>query len=76
MQWTPQIQERLIELMASDPNLTYKQAAARMTAEFGMQFTKNSCIGKGRRLGIPPRPKPEPLNIYQLRDDLKKWMSG
>jgi hypothetical protein len=72
-EWTVQAQRRLVELMASDQDLTYKQAAAIMTAEFDFKFTKNSCIGKGRRLGIPPR---KPIDVYQLRDDLRKWLTG
>ena len=71
--WTPQAQKRLIELMASDQELTYRKAAEIMTAEFGITFTKNSCIGKGRKLNIPPR---KPLDVYQLRNDLRKWLAG
>jgi hypothetical protein len=44
----------LIKLV-EDKNLSYEDIAKLMTAEFGMPFTKNSCIGKGRRIGLAVR---------------------
>ena len=53
--WTPAMQARLLELLA-DPDVTYRQVAETINAEYGTRLTKNSCIGRGRRLGVPARP--------------------
>ena len=76
--WTTLMIERLREIILGDENIKYAGAAEMMTAEFGITFTKNACIGKGRRIGLPPRgpvaPKIEgPVTIYELRDGLCKW---
>jgi hypothetical protein len=53
--WTPAMQERMLVLLQY-PEVTYRQVAEALNAEFGCRLTKNSCIGRGRRLGVPPRP--------------------
>ena len=53
--WTPEALDLLETLAGLEENLTYSEIARRMTAQFGIRFTKNSCIGRGRRLGLPPR---------------------
>jgi hypothetical protein len=57
--WTPRALEMLEQLAGLEENLTYREIAERMTAELGVTFTKNSCIGRGRRMGLPPRPPRE-----------------
>lgn len=54
IEWTKEMNEMLISLIEND-DMTYTQAAREMTATFGVNFTKGSVIGKGRKLGIPPR---------------------
>ena len=55
---TPLLDARFRELLHIDPKLTYTAIAARLSVEFGIQITKNSCIGHGRRTGVPPRQPP------------------
>jgi hypothetical protein len=55
IEWTKEMNEMLISLIEEE-DMTYTQAAREMTAVFGLNFTKGSVIGKGRKLGIPPRP--------------------
>jgi hypothetical protein len=57
--WTPEALELLETLAGLEDNLTYREIATRMTAQLGIRFTKNSCIGRGRRMGLPPRPPRE-----------------
>jgi hypothetical protein len=57
--WTPAIEAELERLLGLEENLSYEQIARKMTKDFGQTFTKNSCIGKARRMRMPPRaPKP------------------
>jgi GcrA cell cycle regulator len=37
------------------PELSFAEIAAAMSAEFQIQLTRNACIGKARRLGLPMR---------------------
>jgi len=55
---TPQLDVRFHELLQLDPKLTYTAIAQRLSVEFGVRLTKNSCIGHGRRIGVPPRQPP------------------
>ena len=55
---TPQLDVRFRELLQVDPKLTYTMIAQRLSMEFGVPLTKNSCIGHGRRTGVPPRQPP------------------
>jgi hypothetical protein len=52
--WTPAMVDRFKELVA-DKDLAYRDIAAQMSHEFGVNLTKNACIGKGRRLGVEAR---------------------
>ena len=54
--WTAEALELLETLAGLEENLTYREIAERMTEALGKRFTKNSCIGRGRRMGLPPRP--------------------
>lgn len=47
----PGIVDRLRELVA-DPKTGYNETAEILNQEFGTRHTKNSCIGKSRRLGV------------------------
>ena len=51
--WTPVMQDRLLALLKQ--GLPYKEIAKIISAENGVTVTKNSCIGKGRRMGVPLR---------------------
>ena len=53
--WTAEALELLETLAGLEENLPYSEIARRMTAQLGKRFTKNSCIGRGRRMGLPPR---------------------
>ncbi len=37
-------------------HLSFDTIAAQLSAEWGMEVSKNSCIGKARRMGLPKRP--------------------
>ena len=54
--WTPLMEKRLEKLI--DDGVPYKVIAETMSAEFSVPLTKNSCIGKGRRLGVSLRIAP------------------
>jgi len=62
--WTPDIVERFNELLAEQPMLTYSQIAARLSEVNGWYFTKNSCIGYARRIGVPSR---RPAVVHKAR---------
>ena len=51
--WTAHMVQTLEKLVLE--NVPYIEIAKLMTAKFGVPFTKSSCIGKGQRLGLPPR---------------------
>jgi hypothetical protein len=40
--------------------LSFDAIAAQLSTEWGMEVSKNSCIGKARRMGLPKRP-PRPF---------------
>ena len=61
--WTLAMLVRLREHHAA--NLTFGQIANKLNAEFGTVITRNACIGKGRRLGLPQREKPAMLTAEQ-----------
>jgi len=54
--WSAEMINALTDLCDSEDNLTYVVIAERMSKRFQMEFTKNACIGKARRLAQPPRP--------------------
>ena len=51
--WTPRLDERLKELHAE--GCAFTRIAWKLNAEFGTRFTKNACVGRGHRLGVPLR---------------------
>ena len=58
--WTLTMQDRLLALLKQ--GMPYKEIAATISSETGVKVTKNSCIGKGRRMGVPLRlPARKPL---------------
>ena len=50
--WTA---EMIAMLESGDRKITYADLAMEMSKKFGVEFTKNSLIGKARRLGQPVR---------------------
>lgn len=54
--WSPAMMERLRALVIAGTH--YSLIAEMMSAEFNLHLTKNSCIGKGRRLRVPLRLAP------------------
>jgi GcrA cell cycle regulator len=57
--WTPEVMKFFLVLSKAPENFSYLEIARRLSKRFGHQFTKNACIGKGRRMGLPPR-EPQP----------------
>ena len=55
--WTPAMLDRLVELF--EDGHTYPDIAGQLNREFGTHFTKNACIGRGRRLGLAVRTAPK-----------------
>ena len=52
-EWTEAMIARLRELHAQEEY--FSDIARILSQEFGVELTKNSCIGKGRRLGLTAR---------------------
>lgn len=50
------MKQMLLRLVSNKENIGYKEIAKLMTTAFGVTFTKNACIGMGRRLKLGPRP--------------------
>lgn len=75
--WTDQIVETFLQIMKEHPNLMYKEIAQMMSDIFNMSFTKNSLIGKARRLKINGEGRAdEPITIYDLEWGMCKWPLG
>jgi hypothetical protein len=53
--WTAEMVSTLEELILENQNASYSKIAEMMVDRFGPGFTKNSCIGKSKRLKMPPR---------------------
>jgi hypothetical protein len=68
--WTPEIDEALELLMASDENFTFETMSDQLTKQFGLPFTRNACIGRAHRLRLPPRP-PRPRTEARTRPSRK-----
>lgn len=47
--------DRLKELHGQKPELSFTQMAAALSGEFDLRITRNSAIGKAKRLGLPDR---------------------
>jgi hypothetical protein len=54
-EWTAAMIDRLRELHEDPANFQFRDIAAKMSAEFGIELTRNACIGKARRIGLPMR---------------------
>jgi hypothetical protein len=52
--WTIRMDDTLKFLISED--VAYNQIARVMSGMYNLKFTKNSCIGRARRLRLPPRP--------------------
>lgn len=63
--WTEEVIETFLGLVNNPDRLGYTEIARRLSARFDYTFTKNACIGKARRLGVPPRPVWEG-NTYRI----------
>ena len=63
--WTEPLERRLWELATSPQQPTYDQIAHTLGLEFGVRLTKNSCIGRARRMGVPVRIAPRFRSNYR-----------
>ena len=52
--WTPAM-FKAFRLICKDQGLTFRQIQDKMNLAFGLHLTRNACIGKAHRLGLPPR---------------------
>ena len=64
--WTPVLDVRLRELALRDDHPTYSAIAAALSLEFNVCLTKNACIGRARRVGLPAR---QPLRGHLYRKE-------
>jgi hypothetical protein len=46
---------RTLRRLHRDETLSFGAMAAQLSAQFGVTLTKNACIGKARRMGLPIR---------------------
>ena len=53
--WTREMENEMTSLLELADNLSYAAIAERMCLTFEMPISKNACIGKARRMGIPQR---------------------
>ena len=53
--WTREMENEMTSLLELADNLSYAAIAERMSLTFEMPISKNACIGKARRMGIPQR---------------------
>lgn len=49
----------LFRMLCAEEALSYTDIAKAMSEEMGIRITKNACIGKARRLGMPMRKTPQ-----------------
>jgi hypothetical protein len=49
------MENEMTSLLELPDNLSYAAIAERMSAKYEMEISKNACIGKARRMGIPQR---------------------
>jgi len=72
MIWTAEMEKALRQMLELDANLSYTLVADRMSVFFKMIITKNMCIGKARRMGIPQRKgKPQKADPRPVRGVLR-----
>jgi hypothetical protein len=53
--WTEEMDIVLMNLLESK-DMPYREVAVRLSIAFDLKFTKNACVGRARRLRLPPRP--------------------
>ena len=46
-----------LRALHANKKLSFEAIAAQLSAEWGMDVSKNSCIGKARRMGLAQRPR-------------------
>lgn len=52
----PELTARLTELyMQEHPQLSHRIIAKKLNKEFGLNLTRNACIGRASRIKLPPR---------------------
>jgi hypothetical protein len=64
--WNKQMDDVLLNLLNKE-GMTYKKVAELLSIAFGVKFTKNSCIGRAKRLRMPP------ITILELREGVCHW---
>jgi hypothetical protein len=74
--WTAEMLLRFTQLHRQQPPLSFARIAAQMSAEFNITLTRNACIGKASRLGLPmrgqtdrPRRNREKIKMIKIRVD-------
>jgi hypothetical protein len=55
------------KVLCGDESLTFRAIRDLMNVEFDTDLTRNACIGKARRLAMPPR---DPVNNPTLKKEL------
>ena len=75
IEWTEQVINTFLRIVREHPELTYKEVAQMLSNIFDMPFTKNSVIGKARRLKLEEEEtkKDEPVLITDLEWGMCKW---
>jgi hypothetical protein len=53
--WTADMILAFTKLHRQQPPMSFGKIAAEMSAAFNIELTKNACIGKASRLGLPTR---------------------
>jgi hypothetical protein len=79
MDWTVEM-INFFKKLCRDEKSTFRAITETMNAKFGTHLSRNACIGKARRLSMPPRAAANnpvgKVTIYDLRDDRCKWVLG
>ena len=63
--WSAAMMKRMRELHTD--GMTFSQIANRLNVEFSAAVTRNACVGKGRRMQLPPRESPIPPTPAERR---------
>ena len=64
MDWSKDRMARLRALHRND-KISFDAIAAMLSEEFGVALTKNSCIGKARRMGLPERTTKRKRKVFR-----------
>jgi hypothetical protein len=69
---TPGLTQRLQQLLEAPENYPFSTIAPMLSKEFNIRLTKNACIGKSRRLKMPPREaRPPKIRQYVYKPRVK-----